>query len=587
MRKRTNLGVKHLFFIFFSATILTACGGTQAPATSADADFTAFTESIFTSEACSDSLTLNYTLAHPEDFGITSLPQGFSSFSYEDLTKDGLACENLLSSLKTFDKESLSFDKQVLYDVLQETLESDIQGQNYVAFSEALGPTTGIQAQLPVLLAEFRIDDKTDLEQYFALLRTVPDYFDSLLSLEEKKSRMGTLPCRSTLRNIIAQCETFQQEDGSSLLRETFQKKINECSFLTDAEKKEAASRNQSHVEKYIIPAYNSLIAGLKQLLPMAGEEGSLSAYQNGSSYYKYLVRHTTGSSLSVSDLEALMTEQLATSEQTLLAYAGKDPSLFSSCQSYTTRYNSPSTILATLEKRMVNDFPLLEDHSYEVKYVDEALEDALSPAFYLTPPVDDSQNNVIYINNSDRYDRSSLFNTLAHEGYPGHLYQTCYMHSKKLPTLRYLLDYGGYTEGWATYAEIYAYKYTGVSRDEVGILRNNMIATLCLYGLCDIGVHAHGWEEGDLLTFLNKHGTYSSDTASAIYTAVVDEPASYLKYTVGYLEFARLKENMKEELGSAYTEKLFHTFVLDMGPASFDLLNRYIPTWSTQNGCK
>ena len=150
-------------------------------------------------------------------------------------------------------------------------------------------------------------------------------------------------------------------------------------------------------------------------------------------------------------------------------------------------------------------------------------------------------------------------------------------MHSKNLPALRYLLDYGGYTEGWATYAEIYSYKYAGVSKDEIGILRNNMVVSLCLYGLCDIGVHARGWSREELLSFLNGYGSWGRETADSIYDAVTDEPASYLKYTAGYLEFMRLKDKMKEKLGDSYSEKTFHTYVLNMGPASFDILEKYI----------
>lgn len=566
---------------------LTSCGTATTNITKENDTFTEFTETIFRARSCSDSLTLNYTLTNPEDYGIASLPKGFPSFSYEDLTKDALADENLLASLKKFDKKNLTFDQQVLYDTLQDTLESDIQGQNYTAFSEALGPTTGIQAQLPVLLAEFRMEDKKDLSQYFLLLKTVPDYFDSLLSLEEKKSRLRTLPCRSSLQNIIAQCQTFLDDSGASILIKPFEKKLGGCSFLSEKEKQAAIAQNKSYVEKYIIPAYQSLTDGLTILLPMAGENGSLSEYPNGRQYYPYLVKQTTGSSRPLSELQTLMTERLNRSHDTLIAYAKKNPTLFTSCQRYVTKYSSPDVILAALQRRMTEDFPLCDNTHYEVKYVDEALENYLSPAFYLTPPVDDSDNNIIYINNSKKYDRSSLFNTLAHEGYPGHLYQTCYMHNKRLPLLRYSLDYGGYTEGWATYTEIYSYKYTGITRDEVGILRNNMIATLCLYGLCDIGVHYEGWDEESLQSFLNQYGSWSSGTASSVYSAVIDEPASYLKYTVGYLEITLLKDKMKNELGSEYTEKIFHTYLLDMGPTSFDILNRYIPLWNKQNSCK
>lgn len=570
--------MKHLYKLTaILMMILTLTGCITVRETPDDPAFTAFTDELFRSEAVSDSLTLNYTLAHPEDYGITSLPNGFAPLPCGESDSEGPAWENLLATLHTYDRDSLSLPQQILYDTLCDTLEQNRQGAGYTAFSESLGPTTGIQAQLPVLLAEFRIEDKDDLEQYFSLLITTPNYFRSLLAMEKKKKESGTLPCRTTLEHIISQCREFLKADGFSLLTRTFEKKAAAFPFLSEQEKKSSITRHADCIRQYLAPAYQELIDGLHALLSSAPENGSLSSRPEGNAYYAYLVRRTTGSSLSIEEMEELMTRKLDTARETLLSYAKKDPSLFQSCQRYVADYPSTDSILTALQKRISRDFPKAENSSCEVKYVDEALEEYLSPAFYLTPPVDDSSTNVIYINNSSRFDPSSLFNTLAHEGYPGHLYQTCYMHSKNLPELRYLMDYGGYTEGWATYAEIYAYKYTGVSKDEVGILRNNMIVSLCLYGLCDLGIHAHDWGKTELFSFLSQYGSWSPDTAGTVYDAIVDEPASYLKYTVGYLEFTRLKEKMKEKLGKSYSEKIFHTYVLDMGPTSFDILEQYI----------
>ncbi|MFR5970913.1 MAG: DUF885 family protein [Clostridium sp.] len=54
-----------------------------------------------------------------------------------------------------------------------------------------------------------------------------------------------------------------------------------------------------------------------------------------------------------------------------------------------------------------------------------------LSPAFYLTPPIDEPAANVIYINHAAKYRHQNLHATLAHEGYPGHLFQNCYFREK------------------------------------------------------------------------------------------------------------------------------------------------------------
>lgn len=574
MRKRL------LLFLSIVILILSSCKVTGGYSDTANEDFNNFTEDLFCSQVCSDSLSLNYSLSHPENYGIHTLPEGFSSFSYKDLSEQSLGFENLLASMQEFDKKTLSYEQQILYDILEDTLKTRIQGQNYLAFTESLGPTTGIQAQLPVLLSEFRIDDTTDLSQYFALLRSIPHYFESLLSLEKSKISPGTLPCRSTLSHIINQCESYLGENGTALLETAFNKKISSCSFLSETERADAIRKNHHLVRKKVVPAYQNLMAGLTTLIPSAGENGSLCSYSRGKSYYEYLVHSVTGSSLSIPEIQSHLKMLLKNARDTLISYAANDPSLFTTCQDYSGKFTSPEQILSTLKQCVSADFPPAEGNSYTVKYVDEALEDFLSPAFYLTPPLDDNENNIIYINGADRYDTSSLFNTLAHEGYPGHLFQTCYMQKKNLPLLRYTLDYGGYTEGWASYAEIYSYKYTGASDGEVAILRSNMTAKLCLYGLSDIGIHYEGWDADALYLFLNEYGTWDKNSITRLYDAIIDEPASYLKYAVGYLEFTLLKEKFREKDGKNYTDKRFHTFVLDMGTAPFDVLEAYIDKW-------
>src|SRR5699024_8380814 len=99
--------------------------------------------------------------------------------------------------------------------------------------------------------------------------------------------------------------------------------------------------------------------------------------------------------------------------------------------------------------------------------YVHESMEDYLSPAFYLTPPLDTGSPNVIYINRSGRNPNLELFTTLAHEGFPGHLYQTVYFASCRPSDIRYLINCSGYVEGWATYIESYAFQYATAYLDD------------------------------------------------------------------------------------------------------------------------
>ena len=132
----------------------------------------------------------------------------------------------------------------------------------------------------------------------------------------------------------------------------------------------------------------------------------------------------------------------------------------------------SVEDILAFLQEDMKEDFPSLLSGSSEqsksplkkqlpavscdIKYISKSLSASSAPAFYLTPPMDAFDKNVIYINPDSSLEGAALFTTLAHEGFPGHLYQTVYARESGIADrqnpLRGILDYPGYCEGWAVF---------------------------------------------------------------------------------------------------------------------------------------
>lgn len=550
--------------------------GNTAP-TSDSKRFAELTDTIFRESVASDALSLNYTLSQPENYGIRPEADGFQPISYEDMTNSAPETENLLCALQDIDKDKLSLPQQILYDSLDYTLRMQQTGQEFLLFSRPLSPVTGMQAQLPVLLAEYCFDSTHDIENYFSLLSSIPDYFDSVLTFCEKQAEHNMLPCRDTLEHIAGQCLSFIENGGTKILIRSFNQRIKSCSFLDKNIIRSYRRKNKQLVKNDILTAYQHLIDGVNVLSLRAGTDGCLSSYEKGTEYYKYLFASETGSSTSVEEYFEFLGDRLNKSKQTLMEYAKKDPSLFSGLSTRTTGTASPEEQLAHLSDAIGTDFPKTSDVNFTVSYVDKSLEDYLSPAFYLTPPLDAYTENAIYINNSSRFAGSDLSTTLAHEGYPGHLYQNVYHRQLERPLLSYALNFSGYTEGWATYAELYSYKYLGYSKDETGILRNNMIVSLCMYGICDIGIHYYGWGEDKVLAFLNEHGSYDEETAHSLYTNIIDEPGSYLKYTIGYMEFIKLKDATKTFLADDYSEMAFHKFVLSAGPAPFDVLKNYM----------
>lgn len=574
--------------------LLQACSSSSTPSgdvssqTSESKAFSELTDTIFRESVSSDALSLNYTLSNPEKYGIEPIASGFEPISTEETEQSLPETENLLHVLEEIDQRDLTLPQQILYDSLTYTLQKEIEGRPFLLFARPVSPVTGLQAQLPVLLAEYDFDSVSDIENYFSLLSSIPGYFDSVLVFYEKQAQSNMLPCRSTIDNVVSQCFSFLQNNGGNILQKSFKKRIKSCTFLDKTAQRDYRKKNKELISSSILPAYQKLIDGLNFFSQKAGEAGSLSSYENGKEYYKYLFASETGSSTDVETYYEDLNKRLEKSKEILLSYAKKDPALFSGLSTKTANTENgkvltPEEQLTKLSKAIGRDFPNVSDVNVTVSYVDKSLEDFLSPAFYLTPPLDAFTENAIYINNSRRFAGADLSTTLAHEGYPGHLYQNVYYRQQNRPLLSYALNFSGYTEGWATYAELYSYKYFGYSKDEIGILRNNMIVSLCIYGICDIGIHYYGWGQDEVSAFLNEHGTYDEETVHSLCTNIIDEPGSYLKYTIGYMEFMKLKKAAQESWGQGFSEMVFHEFVLSVGPAPFDVLNRYMDSYKPQ----
>ena len=256
------------------------------------------------------------------------------------------------------------------------------------------------------------------------------------------------------------------------------------------------------------------------------------------------------------------------------------NPSLSSKLEDFSFNMTDPVEILEDLKKRIPDDFPEIDDVDYEIKYISKALEDSASPAMYFIPQLDNLDVNSIYINQSDK-NTNELYPTLAHEGYPGHLYQTQYFANTNPEWIRYIMAPGGYVEGWATYIEVQSYKYAQTGDEALNELYSANYATvLTLYAKCDIGVNYYGWSEDDVLSYISKFGFNDESVASEMYYAFISNPGNYCKYILGMIGFEELKAEAMDELDEAFVLKDFHKFVLDMGPVQFDILFEHLPAW-------
>lgn len=570
-----------------SSLLFSGCSSIRASSDTNTA-FRQFTLELFRQDVAANTIGLHYTLKDPSAYDIVQAPVTYGSFS-TNTTGMMASLENSLSALSHYHYEDLTDENKLTYDILESYLQTAQKGAPYLLYEEPLGEITGIQAQLPVLLAEYPFHDIKDVDTYLSLLSCTPDYFNSLISFEKEKADSGLFIPDSTVDAVVDQCSSFVDMKDSNYLLTTFDERLSKIPGLSSTVKRNYQKKNQEMIANAVVPAYESLIDALLELRGSGKNKKGVCYFPNGKEYYSYVVERDTGSPRSVSEIKKLIHDQISSDLLSIQTLLSKDPELASRpvsaeappdksdifLQNQIDR-NQPEQILTLLEQKSSAAFPAPPDVTAQVKYIPNAMEPYLSPAFYMIPAIDDQSENVIYINQSRNVDTLKLFTTLAHEGYPGHLYQTTYFAEKNTEPLRSIFNFSGYVEGWATYAEMCSYYLSPLPKDQAALFQKNGSLTLGLYAAADIGIHYDGWSVPDTVRFFSDYGIKDTDAIQEIYNLILSDPGNYLKYYVGYLEFMELKKKAMKIDGDEFSQKNFHRAVLDVGPAPFDIVSKY-----------
>ncbi len=563
-------------FLLVLAGLLLA--GTLYLFLSSQSRFLNLCDKLFIEEMENNALTMHYTIENPENYGIQCSNLSLGTYNLNTRQQKCWLMRKYLT-LKTIFRSQLSSDLQKLYDSLKYCIHTEMDGVEYTLFEEPLVPSIGIQSQLPILLAEYSLNNEADVANYLTLLKCIPEYFQSILTLENAKIQEGLFMDETTAEELITYCKEFCQTTEKHFLSETFQERISSLN-LAPQKKTMYLQEHAEVLNNAVFPAYQKLQLFLEENRQSGQNADGLFYYPDGTEYYHLLLRSEVGVTHTFEEIETILDDALK-KHATIIAKLVKDnPNLLTERQTLSLDTSNPSGLTLYLAKRASADFPKIPEVDLKICDVPPSMEPHLSPAFYLVPPIDSWQENVVYLNQSCLSEGISFFTTLAHESYPGHLYQTIYENSSHPHPLQRLLYFGGYSEGWATYAEQLSYYYAPISEDMATLLSTTRAMTLNLYSHLDLYVHAYGWTEEDCKTYLKKFGIVNASSVHEMFMLVKQQPANYLTYYLGYLEICHLKEQARNCLGSDFDLKEFHEFLLSYGPAPFPLLETYLQEW-------
>lgn len=542
----------------------------------------------------SDTLTLHYILPEHESCGIHPQEISFGRFSLEERIAEQHDAERMLEQLESFDRGALAPEQLPVYDTLRFTLRTDISSAGLELYEQPLAPVIGIQAQLPILLAEYAFYSPDDVEEYLTLLSDIDRYYLDILEFQRQKAAAGLGPSDETLDAVIESCKGYLQNPDRLVLLETFPDRIAEmeehCGIqISEDRYQNLSQRHRAVISDHVLPAYEQLIRGLEELKGHGINDGGLCGWKDGASYFEYLLKSQAGLSCTAEELKTALKDRIQCDLEAIRRLLLRDPDLPQTVLNSRFRLTDPHRILQDLQTHMKEDFPALPscgyEIPYEIRYVPKALEPVLSPAFYLTPPLNHIDRNIIYINNGSPDGTSGLYTTLAHEGFPGHLYQTVYYRTQTSNRLLPLLGCSAANEGWAVYVETYAYTLDNGLPPGVGeYLAHLRSLSLCVHGMLDIGINYDGWNREQSDAFLSAYFQVDDATAEQLWQTMISTPVNYLEYCGGYAEILDMKEQAQETLGEDFSLMEFHRFLLDTGPLPFPVIREHFRTWLTEH---
>ncbi len=548
----------------------------------AQQEFDRLMDTLFKDEICSNQIDFHFLIKNPAAMGIDQAETLYAPISLEAIEEDRQDRQNLETQLNKCDPALLTDEQNVTLQILKSYLNTAKMADGLELYAQPLAVTIGTQAQLPVLLAEYNFYTKQDVEDYLELVAGIDEYYQQIMDFEKKKAEAGLMMSDTTIDHVIESCESYLLVPGDNFMIDTFKERLTQVPDLTEEEKAAYIEKHSALLESDFVPAYQLLIDGLTALKGTGTNDKGQCGFPQGKEYYQYLVYSATGTSYEsiedlLDDMEKLLIDSLVQTSQLLKEH----PELMDELDSYQFRQTAPEDIIEEL-KTLVNDkYPPLPQCNYTFKDVPKALELSLSPAFYLVPPVDDSENNVIYINHNPNYSSNDLYTVIAHEGYPGHLYHNVYFHTHCPSNIRKIISFPGFSEGWATYVEQSAYTLDNGLSPEMGqLLSANYMASLGLSACLDIYINYMGWDLEKVKQFLENYYDHPDEVAESVYNTMIETPSNYLSYYVGCMEFMNMRKTAQSELKDRFDEKAFHTFLMDLGTAPFDVIQQHFTAW-------
>lgn len=536
----------------------------------------------------SDYLTMHSSVYDWRELGLTKPEVTFGDVSLDSFRETVSYAEEALEKLHEFDIEELDETEWHDYMAFEAYLENSIDMYSYPEFQFMFRPFTGYLINVIDYFADFMFYEKQDVEDYLTLIEELPSYIDQMKKFTEAQAKEGYFLDDLGYTDAMSELNEMIEKGENCPLVVNFENNIDGFDGISDAEKAEYKERNRTLISGSIIPAIRDVRAFLSELKGSRSvQSGALIEYEpgegtaDGLEYYKALVKYSASSSDSLEDIFDYLTKAI-TESYDYLDWLFENDTEFTS-PGKIEGMESIEDVLSYLRANM-QGFPEGPDVDYTPSYLPPGSND-FAMAYYIPAPVDNIRQNIIRVNKQNTNDLNTLYYVLAHEGFPGHLYQfTWYQASEGYKPLRHELTFMGYEEGWANYVERTMLLRSGLDKTSAEYLYLSEILSFMIYAASDIAVNGLGYDQEELSEYIENVG-FDPAYAEELYELSVEMPGSYIPYGYGAARFLEFRERAEQALGDDFDEEEFHEVLLTYGPRPFELVEEDLEAYVESKG--
>ncbi|TLM90125.1 DUF885 domain-containing protein [Hymenobacter jeollabukensis] len=511
--------------------------------------------------------------------------------------------QKYLDQLQNFDREKLSDNDKISYDIFRYDLQMNLDGLKLntwmIPFQQFWGlPLSMGQYGAGGSVQPFKTPE--DYDNWLGRVRGFSVWADTAISNFRRGMRAGVVLPKPLVQKMIPQMQQMVVTDPT---KSDFYGPIKTLpASFSAADKQRITAAYRTAIMNELVPTYRRLGEFLKtEYLPKARTSTGIAAVPDGRAIYRYDVRYWTTTDKSeeeiyqtgLGEVKRIRGEMERVRQQ--VGFKGDLNAFFNYMRSDKrfTPYKSDAEVLnafRAIQARITPNLPKLFGRTpktpFEIRQTEEFREASASAEYQQGTP-DGSRPGIFYVPIIDAKTfrtTSGMESLFLHEAIPGHHYQiSLQQENTSLPKFRRFAWYGAMGEGWALYTEslgkelgLYTdpYQYMGALGDEIHRAIRLVV---------DVGMHTKGMTREQAIKYMMDNEAIDEQGATAEIERYMAIPGQALSYKIGALKIRELRDKYANQLGAKFKIQDFHDELLKDGVMPLAVLEQKMDAWAAK----